>query len=94
MTTSPAGCARPLGGGHYPYLIQRQERKVFREGTHELAALTKQCLDRRIGSLGHLRRVVSAWADERNERMVEVKWRFTTADARIKLRSLYPPIQV
>jgi hypothetical protein len=59
----------------------------------ELAALTKQCLDRRIGSLGHLRRVVSAWEDERNERMVEVKWRFTTADARIKLRSLYPPIQ-
>jgi hypothetical protein len=60
----------------------------------ELAALSKQCLDRRIGSMAVLRREVAAWEVERNERMVEVKWRFTTADARIKLRSLYPPIQV
>jgi hypothetical protein len=36
---------------------------------------------------------VAAWEDERNEREVGVKWRFTTADARVKLRSLYPPIQ-
>jgi DDE superfamily endonuclease len=60
----------------------------------ELAALSKQCLDRRIGSMAVLRREVSAWEEERNERMVEVKWRFTTADARLKLRSLYPPLQV
>jgi hypothetical protein len=60
----------------------------------ELAALTKQCLDRRIGSPDHLKREVAAWADDRNERMVGVTWRFTTADARIKLHSLYPPIQV
>jgi hypothetical protein len=60
----------------------------------ELAALTKQCLDRRIGSPARLRREVAAWEGERNERLVGVNWRFTTADARIKLRSLYPPIQV
>jgi hypothetical protein len=60
----------------------------------ELAALTKQCLDRRIGSVARLRREVAAWEGDRNERQVEVKWRFTTADARIKLHSLYPPIQV
>jgi hypothetical protein len=60
----------------------------------ELAARTKQCLDRRIGSKARLIREVAAWADERNERMVGVKWRFATADARIKLRSLYPPIEV
>jgi hypothetical protein len=59
----------------------------------ELAALSSQCLDRRIGSIGHLRRLVAAWEEERNERMVGVNWRFTTADARIKLRSLYPPIR-
>ena len=59
----------------------------------ELAALSGQCLDRRIGSVGHLRKLVDAWVEERNERMVGVNWRFTTADARIKLRSLYPPIQ-
>jgi hypothetical protein len=60
----------------------------------ELAALAKQCLDRRIESLAELRRQVGAWEDERNERFVEVKWRFTTSDARIKLHRLYPSIQV
>lgn len=59
----------------------------------ELAALSGQCLDRRIGSVGHLRKLVGAWVEERNERMVGVNWRFTTADARIKLRSLYPSIR-
>jgi hypothetical protein len=56
----------------------------------ELAALSKQCLDRRIASIDRLRKVVEAWEDERNERMVGVDWRFTTADARITLRRLYP----
>jgi DDE superfamily endonuclease len=60
----------------------------------ELAALSVQCLDRRIGSVAHLRRLVGEWEEERNDRMVGVNWRFTTADARIKLRSLYPPIRV
>jgi DDE superfamily endonuclease len=60
----------------------------------ELAALSKQCLDRRVGSLGHLGRMVAAWEADRNERQVGVKWRFTTADARIKLHQLYPSIQV
>jgi hypothetical protein len=56
----------------------------------ELAALSRQCLDRRIGSIGRLRQVVAAWEEERNERQVGVNWRFTTADARIKLHRLYP----
>ena len=60
----------------------------------ELAALSKQCLGRRIGSRAELRRQVAAWEEERNERFVEVKWRFTTADARIKLHRLYPSIQM
>ncbi|MBX9583777.1 MAG: IS630 family transposase [Gemmataceae bacterium] len=59
----------------------------------ELAALSAQCLDRRIGSITHLRRLAEAWEEERNERQVGVNWRFTTADARIKLRSLYPSIR-
>ena len=59
----------------------------------ELAALSKQCLDRRIGTAARLRALVRAWEEERNERMVGVNWRFTTADARIKLRSLYPSIR-
>lgn len=56
----------------------------------ELAALSAQCLDRRIGSMVRLKQVVAVWEEERNERQVGVDWRFTTADARIKLRRLYP----
>jgi transposase len=59
----------------------------------EFAALSRQCLGRRIGSIARLRREVAAWEEDRNERMVGVKWRFTTADARVRLRSLYPPIK-
>jgi transposase len=59
----------------------------------ELAALSKQCPGRRMGSIQTLRRQVTAWEEERNERFVEVKWRFTTTDARIKLHRLYPSIQ-
>jgi hypothetical protein len=59
----------------------------------ELSVLARQCLDRRIESSDELRREVSAWEEERNERQVGVNWQFTTADARIKLRKLYPVIQ-
>ncbi len=59
----------------------------------ELSVLSRQCLDRRIESMEELRQEVSAWEEQRNERQVEVKWQFTTADARIKLRRLYPVIQ-
>jgi hypothetical protein len=58
----------------------------------ELAALSKQCLGRRIGSLEELREEVAAWNEERNERMVEARWQFTTAKARIKLHRLYPSL--
>ena len=60
----------------------------------EPATLTKQCVGRRIGSAARLRREVAAREEERNERMAAVRWRFTAADARVKLRSLYPPSQV
>jgi hypothetical protein len=56
----------------------------------ELAALSKQCLGRRLGTKAELERQVGAWEEERNGRFVEAKWRFTTADARIKLHRLYP----
>jgi hypothetical protein len=58
----------------------------------ELSVLARQCLDRRIASAEELRREVAAWEAERNERGVEVRWRFTTAEARIKLHRLYPSL--
>jgi hypothetical protein len=59
----------------------------------ELSALSGQCLDRRIGDVKTLRREVAAWEGERNDCQVEVNWQFTTADARTKLRQLYPVTQ-
>lgn len=59
----------------------------------ELSVLTGQCLDRRIESREELGREVAAWEADRNERQVGVNWRFTTADARIKLPQLYPAVQ-
>jgi hypothetical protein len=59
----------------------------------ELSVLSHQCLNRRIESIEELRKEVAAWEEARNEKQVEVRWRFTTADARVKLRRLYPVIQ-
>ena len=59
----------------------------------ELSVWARQCRARRIGDVAMLKREVEAWELDRNERQVGVKWRFTTADARIKLRHLYPSAQ-
>ncbi|MFD4974256.1 transposase, partial [Streptomyces sp. NPDC058424] len=56
----------------------------------ELAALTRQCLDRRIGDLDILNTELSAWQNATNTDQRQVDWQFTTHDARIKLRHLYP----
>jgi len=58
----------------------------------ELSVLTSQCLDRRIADKVTLVREVTAWMHERNVQQSGIDWRFTTADARIKLKRLYPAI--
>jgi len=60
----------------------------------ELNVLTKQCLDRRIPDQPTLIEEVSAWETPRNESASKVDWHFTTDDARIKLKRLYPSIQM
>jgi hypothetical protein len=59
----------------------------------ELSVLARQCLARRIGSAEELRDEVSRWVEERNRSGSRVDWRFTTADARTKLRHLYPQVK-
>ncbi len=59
----------------------------------ELSALQRQCLDRRLGDRPTLEREVAAWVNARNRAGAAVAWRFTTADARIKLGRLYPAVQ-
>jgi len=58
----------------------------------ELSVLQRQCLDRRVGDRATLEREVTAWATARNGANASVDWRFTTADARVKLKRLYPVI--
>jgi hypothetical protein len=60
----------------------------------ELSVLARQCLDRRIPDLGTLGREAAAWERRRNDAVVKVDWQFTTADARVKLKKLYPTIQL
>jgi hypothetical protein len=56
----------------------------------ELSVLARQCLDRRIPDQQTLEREVVAWEAERNRLGGEIDWPFTTEDARIKLKRLYP----
>jgi hypothetical protein len=58
----------------------------------ELSALARQCLDRRIATAEELAAEVAAWEAERNASGGRVEWRFTTADARTRLRHLYPQV--
>jgi hypothetical protein len=60
----------------------------------ELSVLARQCLDRRIPDRESLAREVAAWEADRNVAGTKVDWRFTTADARIKLKRLYPTIEL
>lgn len=56
----------------------------------ELSVLKCQCLDRRIPEIEMMRNEVRAWEAYRNNRQSKVDWQFTTADARVKLKRLYP----
>ena len=59
----------------------------------ELGVLARQCLDRRIPGQVVLEQETKAWQNQRNRDSIRVDWRFTTKDARIKLKSLYPSLQ-
>ena len=58
----------------------------------ELAVLSGQCLDRRIPDVLAVKREVDAWQARRNIHNAKADWRFTSTDARIKLKSLYPAL--
>ena len=58
----------------------------------EFSVLVRQCLGQRLAGAGQLREEVGGWEDARNTAGSRIDWRFTTADARIKLKHLYPII--
>ncbi len=59
----------------------------------ELSVLARECLNQHIGDVSILARYVSLWETERNDNFVKVDWRFTTQNARIKLKRLYPVLK-
>ncbi|MDM8544686.1 IS630 family transposase [Desulfococcaceae bacterium HSG9] len=59
----------------------------------ETGVSSRQCLNRRIPDQETLRTEIAAWQEQRNQEAAVVNWRFTTDDARVKLKSLYPSIQ-
>jgi len=59
----------------------------------EFSAIARQCLDRRIPEAAQLAAEVTAWATQRNRAATTIDWQFTTADARIKLKHLYPSLR-
>ena len=58
----------------------------------ELNVLTQQCLNRRLSKISEVKSEVDAWQIHRNNRNAMINWQFTTKDARIKLRRLYPTL--
>jgi hypothetical protein len=58
-----------------------------------LSILARQCLSTRVASIEQAKEQIMAWQDERNQANITINWRFTTEDARIKLKRLYPIIE-
>lgn len=58
----------------------------------ELSVLKGQCLDRRIADMATMRAEVAAWENDRNNSTKKIEWQFTTSDARVKLKRLYPQL--
>ena len=59
----------------------------------ELSILSRQCLDRRIPDQETLKQEIAAWQETRNTRACPMDWRFTTEEARVKLKKLYPTLK-
>lgn len=59
----------------------------------ELSVLSRRCLRRRLGSIAEATSKVAAWKQRRDREKTTIRWQFTTADARIKLRRLYPQVR-
>ena len=58
----------------------------------ELNVINGQCLNRRIDNIQEVREEANAWQDYRNKQKARIDWQFTTVDARIKLKRLYPSL--
>ncbi|TWT55695.1 hypothetical protein CA85_47950 [Allorhodopirellula solitaria] len=60
----------------------------------ELSVMTRQCFAGRVGSEQEVADRITAWQQDRNERQVGINWQFSTDDARVKLKRLYPKMEL
>lgn len=60
----------------------------------ELSVMTRQCFSDRVGSVAEVKRRINEWQRDRNERQTGIDWQFTATDARVKLKRLYPKIEL
>jgi hypothetical protein len=95
-TIDYAEILKDLSDIHFPLVERFEWHYTPKHGSwlnmaeSELGVLASQCLDRRISDKKTLSREVAAWQSSRNKNQTKADWRFTTADARIKLKRLYP----
>jgi hypothetical protein len=87
----PAGEARRLAE-RFEFHYTPKHGSWLDMAESELGVLSSQCLDRRIPDKQTLVGEVNAWQDERNKHHAKADWQFTTANARIKLKHLYPSV--
>lgn len=87
-TFAPAEALRLLNRLEIHYTPKHGSWLNMAEG--EFSVLQQQCLDRRIGDSEILKQEIAAWQAQRNQEAVGADWKFTTQDARVKLRKLYP----
>jgi hypothetical protein len=76
-----------MGAGHRDTSLGCMPKS---SGVHQTGATPRQCLGQRMADTDCLRREVGGWEARRNMAGSRIDWRFTTADARIKLKHLYP----
>jgi hypothetical protein len=96
-THKPASLYEAFPAAEARRLVERFEwhytpkhRSWLNMAESELSVLSSQCLDRRIPDKDKLTEEVAAWQFDRNKKHTKADWQFTTADARVKLKRLYP----
>ena len=75
------------------FTIHRSMDRWLNIAEIEIFVLSRQCLSRRIPDQATLKHEIQAWQSRRNQQRATVKWQFTTDDARIKLKKLYPSVE-
>jgi hypothetical protein len=76
-----------------PGLRRRISILIVAASPPRLSRHSRQCLSRRIAQADTLKRRIKSWQQERNRATAKIRWQFTSQDARIKLRSLYPSLE-